>query len=196
MSHRTWHENAKAINQLWQTFQPAEELRKLFRETFERLDQDVLYEAIKAARIEDDKPWPTIRLINTCYSAQVAKRKRQVPRQAINTETRTTFAVPDTEEERKLVTDLEYVIDSSTDEQFHGIEKIVLDRLVQERLASVSAFRLLQRLRVKVFGEGPGLSVVGRDGDLEPLSVFVTDNQGGTDGNSNEAETQVNDAPW
>lgn len=170
---RTWNDNAKAINQLWQTFQPSDELRVLFRDTFQKLDQDVLYIAIRNARADNDGPWPQIRWITSAYAEEQSKRRRASRPAAVEHREPTKFAVPDKSAEQTLLDHMRQYIASCREDQFREIESRILDKLSAGALSMTGAYGVLMDLRRKVFGEGPGLSVVTLDGELRPFSPLI-----------------------
>lgn len=161
---RTWTDNAKTINQLWQTFEPTEELRWLFRDTLAPLNQDVLYIAIKKAKVDNEGPWPALKWILTAYAHEQSIRRTAAPKDITPVE-RTKVPLPDPEDERKLADDLRKVIGSCQDEQFRQIESMVLDKFDAGKLSAAVSYTLLAELRSKVFG-GPGLTYVTVSGEF------------------------------
>ena len=170
---RTWHDNAKAINQLWQTFQPSDELRMLFRDTFDKLDQDVLYVAIRNARADNDGPWPQIKWITSAYAEEQSKRRRASRPAAVERREPTKFDVPEKSDEQTLLDQIRQYIGVCREDQFREIESRILSKLDAGKLSMHGAFSVLMDLRRKVFGDGPGLSVVTLDGELRPLSPLI-----------------------
>lgn len=161
---RTWTDNAKTINQLWQTFEPTEELRWLFRDTLAPLNQDVLYVAIKKAKVDNEGPWPALKWILTAYAHEQSLRRTSAPKSTEPVQ-RTKVPTPDPEDERKLADDLRKVIGSCHDDQFRQIESMVLDKFDAGKLTSAMSLTLLNELRHMVFG-GPGLTYVTANGEF------------------------------
>ena len=174
MSDRTWSDNVRVINQLWQTFQPSEEMRLLYCDTFANLNQGLLYKALRNARAEHEGPWPAIKHILEEYrlvcriasASAVAPAAPQVPR--------TRFKFPDPDEEQVLIAHVREYIAMSTDDQFREIETLILDHMDNGQLHAGSAYSLLMDLRVRVFGDGIGLCTVTRAGELRPMPPLVS----------------------
>ena len=168
---RTYEDNVEAINELWQSFAPTHELRQLFRERLAKLDQAALYEAIKQAKVDNEGPWPAIKWFITAYAEVQRKRREAMPKPS-QTYVRNVIPDVDTEAEKKLLQEFYAAIEVCTDEGFHQLDEMILDKAVKENaLSSVSAHRLCRQLRHHLFGAGPGLSHVTAGGDLEPMSI-------------------------
>jgi hypothetical protein len=173
MSERTWTDNVRVINQLWPGFNPTEEYRLLFRDTFADLNQDALYTAIRNARAENEGPWPVIKFIMHEYREVCRLSRASFTMQTVKAVQRTKFDFPDPEEQQKLVSQMREYIGVSKDEQFREIEKRVLDKLDGGKLCAASAYGVLMDLRRKVFGDAPGLCTVTRSGELRPMPPLV-----------------------
>lgn len=179
MSERTWTDNVRVINQLWQTFQPSEEMRLLFRDTFAGLNQDALYTALRNTRAEHDGPWPTIKHILYEYREVCRLSRVSASSESVRAVQRTKFVFPDPEEEAQLVAQMRQCIAISKDDRFREIEELVLGKLDGGKLSAQSAYDVLMDLRRKVFGDGPGLCTVTRGGELRPMPPLVSGNSYG-----------------
>lgn len=170
---RTYEDNVEAINQLWQSFTPTHELRQLFRERLSKLDQAALYEAIKQAKVENEGPWPAIKWFITAYADVQRKRRESMPKAREKYE-RSIFPEIDTEDEKRLVKEFQAAIEGCTDDGFHQLDEMILDKMSKEnRLSAHSTHCLCRSLREHLFGAGPGLSRVGRNGELEQVQLNV-----------------------
>lgn len=170
---RTYEDNVEAINELWQSFAPTHELRQLFRERLAKLDQAALYEAIKQAKVDNEGPWPAIKWFITAYAEVQRKRREAMPKPS-QTQVRNVIPEVDTEAEKTLVQEFYGAIEVCTDEGFHQLDEMILDKMEKEnRLSALSAHRLCRQLRDQLFGVGPGLSRVTANGDIEPLQVTI-----------------------
>ncbi len=164
-------DNVALINGLWQNFAPSDDLRDLFRDTFGGLDQDVLREAIKRVRQETDTAWPSVRSLLDAYRTLAASRRKPATGSSTAKYERTVLPAVDLERERVLVEEYHQLIDATADEEFYRLEADILDRYDAHAFSSCTAYRLLYRLRGRVFGGVAGLSSVTRAGDLQPLSL-------------------------
>ena len=177
---RTYEDNVEVINELWQTFNPTHELRQLFRERLSKYDQDLLYEAIKQARVDNDGPWPAIKWFAQAYGECQRRRVnqkvhwREASPASRKPSAKTSVQGPDADEERNLIRDFHAVIDDCTDEGFHDLDKRILDKYEAGLLTSENAYLLCRALRVHLFGEGPGLSRITPAGDLAALTQPIT----------------------
>lgn len=171
---RTYEDNVEAINQLWQAFTPTHELRQLFREKLSKLDQAVLYEAIKQAKVDNEGPWPAIKWFTVAY-AEVQRKRRESTPKTMEKHTRTILPDIDTEQEKRLVADFQLAIQGCNDEGFKHLEGMILDKMSKELLlSSLSTHRLLHSLQVHLgYGAATGLSRVTKDGDLEPMQPTI-----------------------
>jgi len=167
---RTYEDNVEVINQLWQSFSPTQELRQLFRERLHKLDQGVLYEAIKQAKVDNEGPWPAIKWFTTAYAECNRKRRWTLEeKRASQTGVRNVIPQPDTDAEKKLVRDFYAAIEGCDDQGFRDLDALILKKYDEHLLSSVSAFRLCRQLRLHVLGDSAGLSKVTSSGDIVPL---------------------------
>lgn len=168
---KTYEDNVEVINQLWQSFTPTHELRQLFRERLHRLDQDILYEAIKQAKVENDGPWPSIKWFTSAFS-DIQKKQLQSAPYKPSRYVRNVIPDVDAESEKVLIAEFCAAIEGCTDEGFYEMEKLILDKYDASLLSSLSAFRLLRQLLIHLgYGVGSGLSRVGKHGETSPLEM-------------------------
>lgn len=123
----TWEQNKTAIRELWPnaTIEPA--LASLFAERLSHLDQAILAEAIREARIQSRFPTPEIRdILDAYHKAQRMSPQAWQPRH---------YEKPlppsldvDPEVERKTVRDIRYLLDNVK------WEEAEIDRLIERIL--------------------------------------------------------------
>lgn len=171
---RTYDDNVEVINELWQSFAPTHELRQLFRERLEKLDQNVLYEAIKQAKVDNDGPWPAIKWFTSAYNEIKRKQLQSAPHKP-SQYVRNIIPDVDVAEENRLVSEFCAAIEGCNDEGFIGLREMILDKYDAHLLSSLNAHRLCRQLLVHLgYVVGAGLSQVGKSGELSPLSMDVS----------------------
>jgi len=123
----TWEQNKTAIRELWPnaTIEPA--LASLFAERLSHLDQAILAEAIREARIQSRFPTPEIRdILDAYHKAQRMSPQAWRPQQCEKPLPPSPDVDP--EVEQKTVRDIRYLLDNVKWEQAeieHLIERIL-----------------------------------------------------------------------
>lgn len=169
----TYNDNKALINELWQSFTPSDELRDLFRDTFQNLDQDLFRSAIRNVRRDTDTAWPSVKSLRDEYRRLTHHKILAVKTSSAKYE-RVVVSQVDADIERVTVEGLEKLIDNCSDDEFYRLESSILDEYDLHRISSCVAYRLGRRLRARVFGEQPGMSRVTKEGALVPIDPPVT----------------------
>jgi hypothetical protein len=153
----TWDENRALIKGLWPnaTIEPA--LASLFKERLSGLDQIVLAEAIKEAKVASKWPTPELGDILAAY----AKARRFQPDEW-KPQLRVNPIPPspgvDPAEEQKTIRDIE-VLRSTVEHTVEAVERLIeqiLDAMCADRISSVATCRMLfplQALRFTLLGK-------------------------------------------
>lgn len=171
---RTYEDNVEVINQLWQSFTPTHELRQLFRERLEKLDQAVLYEAIKQAKVENDGPWPAIKWFTSEYR-QIKQRQIESAPHKPTPYVRNVIPDVDADAEKELVKEFCIAIEGCNDEGFKSLRDMILDKYDEHLLSSLGALRLCRHLLDHLgYVVGVGMSKVSANGDISPLAPTIS----------------------
>lgn len=170
---RTYEDNVATINELWQAFEPTHELRQLFSEQLGKLDQNILYRAIKRAKVDNEGPWPAIKWFTAAYVDIQRKIRESVikPTEAHYSRTANTLPRVDGDAEAKLVADFRLAIQDCDDQGFTALHDMIVDKAGRCEIGMANGMRLCNELREHVFGPSVGLSRVDGVGDLQSLSV-------------------------
>lgn len=166
---RTWDENRMAINQLWPQCQWTDEERRLWSEDLghQRVDQDLLYGAMKNVKRSRDTLYPQLKWILDEYR-ELGLSQKKAMRQTTKPEPKLQLNIND-DEDKRLAQDFVALIDVSSAADFDDIEQRVLDKLPQ--MHSRSAVRLLNYARHRLLGETPQFGRVTQSGDIQPIAI-------------------------
>ncbi len=166
---RTWDENRTSINQLWPQCQWSDEERRLWKDdlSHERVDQDLLYAALKNVKRTRDTLYPQLKWILDEYR-ELGLSQRKAMRQTTKPEPKLELNIND-DEDKRLSQDFVVLIDMSSAADFDDIEQRVLDKLPQ--MHSRSAVRLLNYARRRLLGEIPQFGRVTPSGDIQPIAI-------------------------
>jgi hypothetical protein len=169
----TYDDNRSLIRGLWPKAEISKELADLFSERLQPLDQDLLSDALKLARIESRYPTPDLGEILESYSKQ--RRLSHVATKSYSAAPPPKQKMPDVdkEAERKIVQEARSLIKSSQPEDADCIRDAIWDRWEAGELSSAKCSTLLSELLLMING-GPGISRIGDDGEPEPLRQEVT----------------------
>lgn len=167
---RTWEENKTSINQLWPQCRWTAEEGELWRGDLSRLDQDVLYDAIRDVKRGHDTLYPQLKWMLDTYR-ELASLKKSASVTKTKAEVKLKLDI-DEAENAKLVDDCMKLIDESIREDFPSVEKTILDAL--KRMHASAALRLLKYARRRLLGQEETFGRVTKDGNIEPISFGVT----------------------
>lgn len=167
---RTWEENKTTINQLWPQCRWTAEEGDLWRGDLSRLDQDVLYDAIRDVKRGHDTLYPQLKWMLDTYR-DLAALKKSASVTKTKAEVKLKLEIDEAENAR-LVEDCMKMIDGSTREDFPSVEKTILDAL--KRMYASAALRLLKYARRRLLGQEETFGRVTKDGNIEPISFGVT----------------------
>jgi hypothetical protein len=142
---RTWEQNKTAINQLWPQCQWTDEERRLWSDDLSSVDQDVLFDAARNVKRNNDTLYPQLKWFREEYralkrlkDARNPSRPSSVPRPA-----RVVIAA---ELEERTKADLMLVVDDATVESHRDVIKIISDKAAKEQIYMHTAYRLVSYL--------------------------------------------------
>ena len=169
---RTWEENKTTINQLWPQCRWTGEEGELWRGDLSRLDQDVLYDAIRDVKRSHDTLYPQLKWMLETYR-ELAALKKSAGVTKTKAEVKIKLDINE-EENAKLVDDCMKMIDESTRADFPSVEETVLNQLKQKNgIYASAAVRLLRYARRRLLGQEETFGRVAMDGRIEPISLGV-----------------------
>jgi hypothetical protein len=153
----TWDENKELIRGLWPNAAIEPALAELFAERLSGLDQGVLREAVKDARVASRFHTPELGEILGCYhkSKRLSSRSWQPPARE---KPPTPTPGVDPEEERRTVEDIR-ILRSEVEHTVEAVEELIeriLDAMIANRIGSVMTHRMLiplQALRFHLMGK-------------------------------------------
>lgn len=144
---RTWDENRVAINQLWPVMEFTDEERRLWKDDLSNLNQDVLYDAIRNVKRNNDTNYPQLKWVRDEYrvlhaSRALAERKRQtnVPAEPF------VPVVIDKKQDERLRQELVQYIDTVTVADKQRTVDLIADKAASEQIEMATAFRLVSYL--------------------------------------------------
>lgn len=152
----TWTENLALLNDLWPNADIRPALNDLFAERLSGLNQDVLAESIKEARISSRFHTPELGEILNCYhKSKRLSSESWVPKRPRHKPTPTPGVDPD--EEEQTIRDIQ-LLRQAVEHTVEAVEELIeriLDAMIANRIGSVETCRQLiplQALRFTLMG--------------------------------------------
>jgi hypothetical protein len=142
---RTWDQNRAAINQLWPHCKWTDEERVLWHDDLHRLDQVVLYDAIKNVKRNNESMYPQLKWVREEYRQlhrlkTFSEKKRLAttePRQIVNINKAADAAMRE---------ELKAVVEMTTPAQFQSTVDLIADKAARLQIEMATAFRLVSYL--------------------------------------------------
>lgn len=142
---RTWDQNRAAINQLWPHCKWTDEERVLWHDDLHRLDQVVLYDAIKNVKRNNESMYPQLKWVREEYRQlhrlkTFSEKKRLAttePRQIVNIDKAADAAMRE---------ELKAVVEMTTPDQFQSTVDLIADKAACLKIEMATAFRLVSYL--------------------------------------------------
>lgn len=163
---RTWEENKELINGLWPQHEFTSEEAQLFSADLERLDQEVLHDAIKNVKRSHDTGWVHLKWFLEEYR-QLKRAKGNASGYHKYQGHKKLDLNIDPNENEKLRQQFLILIDASEPKEFSKIQTMVLDAL--PKMASVTALRVLVYARARLLGEVQRFGKPDENGDIQPF---------------------------
>jgi len=167
---RTWDDNKSAINQLWPQCQWTDEERRLWSDDLARLDQVVLYDAIRNVKRTHDTLYPQLKWMLDSYR-DLFSSKRRAMNQRTPGESHKAVHV-DSEQSKRLAAEFVATIESATADDFDMIEGLVLDKVEHLKIDMLPAYRVLMYARKRLLGQDAMFGRVGTDGEVQHVSAI------------------------
>ena len=142
---RTWDQNRAAINQLWPHCKWTDEERGLWHDDLHRLDQVVLYDAIKNVKRNNESMYPQLKWVREEYRElhrlKTASEKKRLsttePRQIVNIDKAVDAAMRE---------ELKAFVEMTTPAEFQGTVNLIADKAARLEIEMATAFRLVSYL--------------------------------------------------
>jgi hypothetical protein len=142
---RTWDQNRAAINQLWPQCVWTDEERRLWHDDLHRLDQDVLYDAIKNVKRNNESMYPQLKWVRDEYRhlyrlktfSEKKRLQQSEPRQAVRI---------DKSEDAAMREELKVVVEMTTPAEFQSTVDLIADKAARLKIEMSTAFRLVSYL--------------------------------------------------
>jgi len=149
---RTWEDNCKAINGLWPHCEWTDEQRSLWRDDLSHLDQDVLHEALREVKRTHDSLYPQLPWVIEAYRSIVASKRCTTGDSSWLRETRKAVHI-DEKNSARLASEFRNLIEVAKPEDFHDIEKRILDKVYDLEIVMAPATRVLAYAGQRLLGE-------------------------------------------
>lgn len=154
---RTWEENRTAINQLWPMVQFTDEEKRLWHEDLSRLDQVLLYDAIRNVKRTRDSIYPQLPWILNEYRDLSRARKAAEKKPAAE---RHSPVVIDKDTDIQTARELKTVVEMATRETYQETVDIIADSASRLKIEMKTAYGLVMYL-LKRLGLDRGNAMVG-----------------------------------
>lgn len=137
---RTWDQNRAAINQLWPMAQFTDEEKRLWNEDLCRLDQVVLYDAIRNVKRTRDSLYPQLPWVMTEYRDLMRVRRATERKPAGE---RHTPVVIDSDSDKQVGRDLRAVVEMATRETYTETVDMIADAAARLKIEMKTAYGLV-----------------------------------------------------
>jgi hypothetical protein len=137
---RTWDQNRAAINQLWPMAQFTDEEKRLWNEDLCRLDQVVLYDAIRNVKRTRDSLYPQLTWVMTEYRDLMRVRRATERKPAGE---RHTPVVIDRDSDQQVGRDLRAVVEMATRETYGETVDMIADAAGRLKIEMKTAYGLV-----------------------------------------------------
>ena len=156
---RTWDENRVAINGLWPLMEFSAEEKRLWHDDLSGLNQDVLYDAIRNVKRNNDTNYPQLKWLRDEYRVLERLRNFSTTTKTPDGEPRKTVKI-DAASDARMRDELRAVIESATPSQTDEIVDLIAGKAHDLKIEMATAYRL-----VKYLLERLGLNNGGQIGD-------------------------------
>lgn len=167
----TYEDNRRLMKGLWPNATIPQALADLFSERLEKLDQEILADAVKHARIESQYPTPELRDILASYERQ--RRLRQVSSPVVSRPKEPRIRLPEVDQQtqRRVVDEAKSLIREATASDAESIRRAVWSRFEAGEIDSARTSHLLSELEKKLSGS-IGMRVIQQDGSDVAAAAF------------------------
>jgi hypothetical protein len=142
---RTWDQNRAAINQLWPQCVWTDEERRLWHDDLHRLDQEVLYDAIKNVKRNNESMYPQLKWVRDEHRhlhrlktfSEKKRLQQSEPRQVVRI---------DKSDDAAMREELKAVVEMTTPAEFQNTVDLIADKAASLKIEMSTAFRLVSYL--------------------------------------------------
>jgi hypothetical protein len=142
---RTWQDNRTAINQLWPQCQWTDEERRLWSDDLSSLDQDVLYDATRNVKRNNDTLYPQLKWFREEYRSLKRLRDARNPNRP-SSEPRPARVDIAAELDERTKADLMLVVEDATVENHREVVDLIAEKAGNLQIRLHTAYRLVSYL--------------------------------------------------
>lgn len=139
---RTWDENRVAINQLWPKCEWTDEERKLMHDDLEPLDQDLLYDAIRNVKRNNDTLYPQLKWFREEYRHLERLRRFHDSRKVKGSDEQRDVTRIDKAADEKMAADIRAVIETLIPSQWQEGVDLIAQKAHDKQIELATAYRL------------------------------------------------------
>lgn len=141
---RTWDENRRAINELWPLLQFTGEEKRLWTDDLSGLDQDLLYDAIRNVKRNNESNYPQIKWVRDEYRSLDRVRKLAA-RKPVTDEPRQVVRI-DADVNARMRDELRIVVEQATLNDKDSVVDLIADKAAKLQIEMQTAFGLVRFL--------------------------------------------------
>lgn len=156
---RTWDENRTTINQLWPQCKWTDEERRLWHDDLHGLDQDVLYDAVRNVKRNNESLYPQLKWVRDEYR-QLHRLKTFAARKTLQTGEPRQVVKIDKDVDSRMGGELRVVVEMATAADYELTVDLIADKAASLQIELATAFRLCRYLRQRL-GIDNGMSFGG-----------------------------------
>lgn len=139
---RTWNDNRTAINQLWPKCEWTEEERKLMHADLGSLDQDLLYDAIRNVKRNNDTLYPQLKWFRDEYRNLDRLRRFKQERAVKGSDYAREIVEIDQAADAKMAEDLRAYIETLDPSQWEEGKDLIAEKAYEKKIELATGFRL------------------------------------------------------
>lgn len=139
---RTWDENRTAINQLWPKCEWTEEERKLMHADLGGLNQELLYDAIRNVKRNNDTLYPQLKWFRDEYRNLERLRRLKETRNVKGSDVDRDVTRIDKATDEKMAADIRAVIETLTPSQWREGVELIADKAHYKQIELATGYRL------------------------------------------------------
>lgn len=146
---RTWDQNRQAINQLWPLMEFTDEEKRLWHDDLSVCDQEVLYDAIRNVKRNNESNYPQLKWIRDEYRGLERLKKfstRPMPKAGEERQP----VVIDSESDSRIGDELRIVCEMATPAQYQEIVDLIADKAAKLQIEMLTARRLIVYLQERL----------------------------------------------
>lgn len=169
---RTWSDNKTAINQLWPMAQFTEEERRLWHDDMSGLNQDVLYDAIRNVKRNNESLYPQLKWIRDEYR-HLSRLVQYVSRPSPSGEKREIVNI-DKDVNKQYRDELRLLIESATPSDFQPTIDVIADKAANKKIEMATAYGLVRYAIERLGMDDKAGGRIKRDDVVGPVIAGAT----------------------